>query len=40
MAMSKVFFRTGWNLRITLKTSLKMNSEKGGQPGNTWEFLL
>lgn len=29
MAMSNVFWKTGWNLRIALRMSLKMNSEKG-----------
>lgn len=39
MAMSNVFCKTGWTLRITLKTSLKMNSKKGAQSGRTWELL-
>lgn len=29
VAMSNVFLKTGLNLRIALKMSLKMNSEKG-----------
>lgn len=29
MAMSNVFLKTGWNLRIALKMSPKMNSKKG-----------
>ena len=39
MAMSNVFCKTGWTLRMTLKTSLKRNSKKGAQSGRTWELL-